>query len=236
MSTTVLVADVKVRQDKHGRFSLNDLHKAAVAAGANKRTKEPGKFLASQSVKDFIVYLDTQNKGIASVESIKGGKNQGTYAVELVAIRYAAWIDPEFEIRVYQSFQALAKGEIEKALAIATRQIVKDEYRPMTNAIKESREIEGKEVKHFHFANENNMIYKAMLGVTAKKYKEVNETDSVRDSLTPVELKCLESLQRANTTMLELGYDYEKRKAEIEHLYNRLWLKKLTEEHIRLEA
>lgn len=230
------VVGVKVRQDSEGRYSLNDLHKAAMATGKATMSQRPGAFLQSAAIGGFIEALDSDATMIASVKAIKGGKNQGTYAAELVAIRYAGWIDPSFEIKVYSTFQAVAKGEIQKAIDIATRQTIKDEYLPMTSAIKESRILEGKEVKHFHFSNENNMIYRVLLGQTAKEYKESHGTDSVRDNLTFVEKQALLSLQRANTTMLELGYDYDKRKEELGKLYQRTWLDKLTQEHLALEA
>jgi len=43
----LIISDVSIRQDTEGRFCLNDLHKAAILSGVNKRTKEPAKFLAS---------------------------------------------------------------------------------------------------------------------------------------------------------------------------------------------
>jgi len=234
--TALSIVGVNVRQDSEGRFSLNDLHKAAVAKGKANQSQRPANFLKSEPVKAFIAELDSDATQIASVESVKGGKNQGTYASELVAIRYAGWIDPSFEITVYRTFQAVAKGEIEQAKAIATRQTLKDEYLPMTDAVKNSKLIEGKAPKAYHFSNENNMIYRVLTGMDAKKYKSEHGVESVRDSLTPVEQQCLLSLQRANTSLIDLGYDYQHRKEEMERLYQRLWMDKLTEEHIRLEA
>ena len=234
--TSLSVLNIQIRRDSEGRYSLNDLHKAAVAAGANKRTKEPSKFLASQSVQDFVSELDTQNPGIATLVQLKGGKIQGTFAVELLAIRYAAWVSPAFEITVYKTFQAVAKGELERAQALATRRIIKDEYLPLTDAIKQSKALEGKPAKHYHFSNENNLIYRVLLGVDAKKYKAQNGVATVRDHLTPVEQEALLSLQRANTSMIELGYDYHHRKEELERLYQRLWFEPLRQENILLEA
>lgn len=229
------VVGVKVRQDSEGRYSLNDLHKAAVEQGENKRTKEPSKFLSSPQTAELIEELTTQNMGSLPMTKVEG-RAGGTFVCKELVYAYAMWINPSFHLRVIQAYDALAKGEIQKAIDIATRQTIKDEYLPMTSAIKESRLLEGKEVKHFHFSNENNMIYRVLLGQTAKEYKESHGTDSVRDNLTFVEKQALLSLQRANTSMLELGYAYDKRKEELGKLYQRIWLDKLTQEHITLEA
>ena len=48
MNNLMVIDGIEVRRDAYGRYSLNDLHRAAVASGANARTKEPGKFLSSQ--------------------------------------------------------------------------------------------------------------------------------------------------------------------------------------------
>lgn len=236
LMSTLSIIGTKVRIDSEGRYCLNDLHKAALASGSAKEHHKPSEFLRSESVKSFVKAVDLEAGNTVSINTVKGRGKTGTYAVELVAMRYAGWVDPSFEVKVYQAFQALAKGEIEKAKAIATRQQVKDEYLPMTDAVKQLKEMEGGQAKHYHFTSENNLIYRILTGMTAKEFKAENGVESVRDNLTPVEQKCLLSMQRANTTLIELGMDYQDRKVELENLYQRLWLDKLTEENIWLEA
>ncbi|EOA3161842.1 KilA-N domain-containing protein, partial [Escherichia coli] len=41
MNNLMVIDGIEVRRDAYGRYSLNDLHRAAVASGANARTKEP---------------------------------------------------------------------------------------------------------------------------------------------------------------------------------------------------
>lgn len=101
---TVVINGVPVRVDKEGRYNLNDLHAAAVANGEATESQRPGVFLKSKQVKRFVKALSDATKS-ASVNVIKGGLQQGTWALELVVIRYAAWLKPEFEIRVYNTFR-----------------------------------------------------------------------------------------------------------------------------------
>ncbi|HHL2458587.1 TPA: KilA-N domain-containing protein [Yersinia enterocolitica] len=101
---TVVVNGVSVRVDEYGRYNLNDLHAAAVANGDATESQRPGVFLKSKQVKRFVHTLSDATKS-ASVKVIKGGLKQGTWALELVVIRYAAWLKPEFEIRVYNTFR-----------------------------------------------------------------------------------------------------------------------------------
>lgn len=105
------VGGVEIAQDEHGRYSLNDMHRAAMAAGNATESQRPGEFLRSAGVQAFLSVLDTDAGIHASVSSIKGGPNQGTYGARLVVLRYAAWIAPTFEVQVYQCFDDMTRGK-----------------------------------------------------------------------------------------------------------------------------
>lgn len=96
--------DINIKQDDLNRYCLNDLHKAAMKSGKVTKQQRPSSFLRNDSIKVFVQTLSDAQKR-ASVVITKGGANQGTYAHELVALRYAAWLNPEFEISVYKVFR-----------------------------------------------------------------------------------------------------------------------------------
>lgn len=107
---TVIVNGVSVRVDKEGRYNLNDLHAAAVVKGDANESQRPSKFIRSAAVKRFVNALNgrVQKSPLEQYQSltvVNGGNQQGVWGVELLAIRYAAWINPEFEIRVYETFR-----------------------------------------------------------------------------------------------------------------------------------
>lgn len=105
---TVSVNGVSVRLDDEGRYNLNDLHAAAVANGEATENQRPSQFMSSRQVRTFVDTL-TRVQKCTAVQTINGGINHGVWALELVAIRYAAWLSAEFEIRVYQTFQSLVR-------------------------------------------------------------------------------------------------------------------------------
>lgn len=105
---TVAVNGVSVRIDEEGRYNLNDLHAAAVAEGNATESQRPGEFLKTKQVQRFVQALSDAKK-VASVLTIKGGPLQGSWGLELIAIRYAAWLNPLFEIKVYETFQMLVR-------------------------------------------------------------------------------------------------------------------------------
>ncbi|MDX8000230.1 KilA-N domain-containing protein [Xenorhabdus sp. Reich] len=107
---TVTVNGVSVRVDKAGRYSLNDLHAAAVLKGEAIESQLPNKFIRNASIKRFVSALDSRKqksrlKENQSLKVVNGGSDQGVWGAELLAIRYAAWIKPEFEISVYETFR-----------------------------------------------------------------------------------------------------------------------------------
>lgn len=107
---TVIVNGVSVRVDSEGRYNLNDLHAAAVLKGVATDNQRPSQFMRSKQVRKFVQTLSAVQKCTA-VDSVNGGPTHGVWGMELVAIRYAAWLSPEFEIRVYETFrEAILNG------------------------------------------------------------------------------------------------------------------------------
>lgn len=107
------VAGVAVRQDAHGRFCLNDLHKAAVRNGANERTAEPGKFFASPHIanlRDELEKETTHDLGSLPVWT-KEGRNGGTYACKELVYAYAMWVSASFHLQVIRAYDGMAQGK-----------------------------------------------------------------------------------------------------------------------------
>lgn len=113
---TVSVNGVSVRVDEEGRYNLNDLHAAAVINGEATEEQRPSQFLRSRQIKRFVQTLSRVQKCTLEqnqpLSVNNGGSNQGIWAHELIAIRYAAWINPEFEIHVYTTFKDAVLGEL----------------------------------------------------------------------------------------------------------------------------
>lgn len=119
------IAGVRVRQDAQGRYCLNDLHKAAVAQGANKRTSEPNKFFRSQHIQDLVDLLnaeiaagnypesDAQIRVSLSVEANRTGRyeERGTYVVRELVYAYAMFISAEFHLTVIRTFDSLVNQQ-----------------------------------------------------------------------------------------------------------------------------
>ena len=102
-----VIAGVEITTDAEGRFNLNALHKAS---GAEKKNG-PSYWLALDGTKALIYELMNQTTEIPVVT--KEGKSGGTFANEIIAVSYAAWISPAFQIQVNQVFIAYRTGRLE---------------------------------------------------------------------------------------------------------------------------
>lgn len=84
-------------------------------------------------------------------------------------------------------------------------------FRPMTEAIREAHE----EPKPHHYTNEINMIYRIILGMDAKHYKEkmgLTGDANLRDHITNEQKKMVDQLQITDTGLLNVGIEYKERK------------------------
>jgi hypothetical protein len=79
---------------------------------------------------------------------------------------------------------------------------------PLTNAIQAAHA----DLKPYHFSNECDLINRLVTGMSAKKFKQVRNIESVRDGLTAAESQLMDKLQIQNTSLIELGFSYEDRK------------------------
>ncbi|MEA9439997.1 phage antirepressor KilAC domain-containing protein [Aeromonas caviae] len=119
-----VIAGVEITTDEAGRFNLNALHRAS-GTGDHKR---PSKWLATEQAKALIEELQknlSPNLGFGKnvldteipVSVIKGGVSPGTFAHELLAISYAGWISPAFQLQVNQVFLDYRTGRLSVPVA-----------------------------------------------------------------------------------------------------------------------
>lgn len=218
MKNALTIFDVDVRRDADGRFCLNDLHRAS---GGEKK-HGASYWLANQQTKDLIALLGTTGIPVVSVEGRKGG----TFVAKQLVYAYAMWVSPDFNLQVIDAYDALATGALDEAIRLARRQQDRQAARleapALTDAVVHARKVAGKEVEHYHFSNEFDLINRVALGMSAKQYRAAHglaADDSIRDTLTALEIKCISHLQRYNASLIDFGLTFEKRKTELHKLY-----------------
>lgn len=228
MNITIL--NTAIKQDKKGLFCINDVHKAA--GGKNKH--KPSYWLSNQLTKELIAEISSD--GGIPLSVVRGGLNQGTYVCKELVYAYAIWINAKFHLHVIRTFDEVIQQDYQRQ---RLRELAKVEYKPMTDAIKFEKEHQGKDVKYFHFSNEADLINRIALGMTSAKFKvfhKIGKTESIRDYLTPCQIKCITDLQRANTAFIQLGMEFEDRKVKLMELFKRNHIISLFDEQHHIAA
>ena len=96
----------------------------------------------------------------------------------------------------------------------------KMEFPAFTDAVMMAHE----EPKHYHYSNEVNLIYRLVLGMDAKKFREASGIpagEGIRPYLTEEQIKLIQTLQRIDIGLLEVGFEYTERKEKLFDSYSR---------------
>lgn len=174
-TTNITVFEKTIRIDAEGRFCLNDIHKAAMANGKATESQKPSEFLRHDKVKDFISEVDLEAGNRASIKTVKGRGITGTYATELVALRYAGWISAKVEVEVYRTFQKVAHAdealthdliERQQDPEAAKRLAARAQSKVARNAFTDGLKRHGVTGKGYALCT--NAIYEPLFGTNAK--------------------------------------------------------------------
>lgn len=184
--------------------------------------KAPAEYLRLPSTDKYIEALiilsgDNTDMGKSHIDFVKtkrGGKYQGTWLHKKLALDFARWLSPLFAVRMDQWVEQRLKEEQSRKRA---RLESKTGYLPMTDAIMKAHDP----IAWYHFSNEADMINTIVLGMPAKKYKELHGVENVRDSVTAAELAEITRLQRINTGLIEIGMPYDDRKEALSRCHEK---------------
>lgn len=179
-----------------------------------------------------IEYKDSRNRKQPAVLMSRDGLS---YLVMGFTGKEAAW----WKERFIEAFNKMELCIIAEKSRQKADDVAKLECRPMTRALKDTREDLGKGTKPFHYSNEHNMIYRVVLGVTKKKWCEAHDIDKserFRDYMPAPMIEAIADMQRVNTDMIEMGLEYKERKIKLDKLYTKRHLQRCLAEIDNQEA
>jgi len=176
-------------------------------------------------------FLGTQTYGNNNTRSVY---NFPKREASLMAMSYSYTL----QAHVFDRWQELEQKEAEHHRELVNRAISRLEFKPMNEALEESRKELGKETAAHHYSNESDMINRIVLGATSKQYR-INhgiEKEPIRDHLNDAEIAAIIGLQRANMIYIQDGMAFDERKAKLNSLYMRKFNAAIVEQFERLEA
>lgn len=165
-------------------------------AGLNRFVMTPSKWIES-----------TNAIGIVSTP----GRYGGTYAHSDIAMSFASWISPEFQLYIMKDYRRLKEDENSR-LSLnwnLNREIAKLNYRIHTDAIKENLippELTPEQIS-YTYASEADLLNMALFGKTARQWRDANpgKKGNMRDEATIQQLLVLANMESYNAVLIEQG-------------------------------
>lgn len=171
-------------------------------AGANAFTMSPKKWIEA-----------TDAIGIVS----KAGRYGGTFAHSDIAMSFATWVSPEFQLYIMKDYRRL-KSDENSRLSLnwnLNREISKLNYRIHTDAIKDNLippKLTPSQIS-YTYATEADLLNVVLFGKTAKQWKDENPDvkGNMRDTASLNQLLVLANLESYNAILINQGKTQKER-------------------------
>ena len=146
--------------------------------------------------------------GIVSRSGRHGG---GTYAHSDIALSFASWISPEFQLYIMKDYRRL-KSDENSRLSLnwnLNREIAKLNYRIHTDAIKDHLippDLTPEQIS-YKYASEADMLNVVLFGKTAKQWRDENpgKKGNIRDEAELNQLLVLANMESYNAILIGQG-------------------------------
>ena len=199
INSTEIAVDVAQLEIERIFFNAKDM-----ALPFAKRPDDFWKQKQNQEYLDALITLNGGNKD-TYIKTRRGRRYGGTWLHQDLGLAFARWLSPLFAVRL----DIWTKERIKKETTYREKRLAaKTGYLPMTKAVADAHD----NLKPYHFSNEVNLLYKIVLDMTAKEYRESHGVVSVRDHLSPEVLDQLNDLQVINTGLIKMGLLFQMRK------------------------
>ncbi|RMR07374.1 KilA-N domain-containing protein [Pseudomonas syringae group genomosp. 3] len=180
--------------------------------------KEPAQWLRLPDAMRYLEALERTSGKITYVKAsrARADRGGGTWIHPRLAVKFARWLDVDFEIWCDEQIDALIRGEL-NTKAIARRQAAMG-YRSLCDALSITHEAAGKTTKPHHFMNEARLINEVITGQFAGRN---------RDQLTQPELELIMLVENRDVLLIGQGKDYATRKQALNAYVQALRTKQL---------
>ena len=164
------------------------INATAIAEASGKRV---GDWVDLPSTREYVERLNTRLSG--NLIQAKRGRNGGTWLHPKLAVMFARWISVDFAIWCDEQIDEIIHGKPEANDWEKLRHQAASSYKVMSAILDSRRQLDGKETKHFHYANEAKLVNWALTG----EYKALD-----RGSLSGQDLDLLAKLESLNSVMI----------------------------------
>ena len=200
-------------------MQFNDAGWFNATAAAEKFGKLPANWLSLPSTDSYINSMSRAlNVGKSDIIKTSRGRNGGTWLHPKLAVAFARWLSDDFAVWCDLQIDKTIHGERETIDWGMMRHASKSSNKVANEILQMVRNEQGKETKHFHYANEAKLVNFALTG----KFEPID-----RDSLSAEDLDLLASLENRNSVLIGREVDRETRKEILCQMAHTAKIKKL---------
>jgi len=211
--------------DEHGYFNANDMvsffpHKRVDNWNRSENVVEFIKVLEKSLNPNIEEYTNTsivrELNFIPAIKTKRGRYGGGTYLHKHLAMKFAMWLSPEFELEVIKAYE---NGIERKETWDIHRVMAANGYKFLIESVKENLmpkfEEEGRN-PYYALTEEADLLNLVVFGKKASEFggNQRNYTDAIT-------LEMIEYLQRMDSGLIEAGLDYKERYDKLTELYHR---------------
>ena len=213
-----MVKLIKADFDGHA-MQFNDAGWFNATSAAEKFGKLPANWLSLPSTDSYIDSMSRAlNVGKSDIIKTSRGRNGGTWLHPKLAVAFARWLSDDFAVWCDLQIDKIIHGERETIDWGMMRHASKSSNKVANEILQMVRNEQGKETKHFHYANEAKLVNFALTG----KFEPID-----RDSLSAEDLDLLASLENRNSVLIGREVDRETRKEILCQMAHTAKIKKL---------
>ncbi|WOR55357.1 MULTISPECIES: antA/AntB antirepressor family protein [Citrobacter freundii complex] len=172
----------------------------------------------------------------AACSPIAVGRPGKDYLLSISTAKEIAMLERNEQGRAVRRYFIQCEEELQRSvpeIAARYRQHLKarinaaGRFTAMCEALELARMEQGKTTQRHHYTNESNMLSRIVLGgLTAKQWAQANGVEGEpRDSMNAKQLEHFAYLENTNITLIDMGMEFEQRKAELNRLSQR-WMAK----------
>lgn len=179
----------------------------------------------------------------AACSPIAVGRPGKDYLLSISTAKEIAMLERNEQGRAVRRYFIQCEEELQRSvpeIAARYRQHLKarinaaGRFTAMCEALELARMEQGKTTQRHHYTNESNMLSRIVLGgLTAKQWAQANGVEGEpRDSMNAGQLEHFAYLENTNITLIDMGMEFEQRKAELNRLSQRWMAKHLEVAHV----
>ncbi len=179
MPNQLIIANTVIPFDSDNRVNLNALHRSS----GEGKSKQPNNWLRLDSTQELINELEqSSDLRIGAVSKIRGGQAPGTFVDELLAISYAGWISPKFQLEVNRAFlQSKQKPQLPANIISANTELSLND---LICELAKLRQVSTQEIHHYYTAQFNSENWFTHRGIEHAMAKSLLRNDLANELKT----------------------------------------------------